>query len=190
MKNLLIAALTLCSVTALAQTYKVDTSKTTINWVGKKVAGQHSGIVSAKAGNLVFKENDLVGGEIVVDMNSIKCTDITDAETNGKFLGHIKSPDFFDTAKFSEAKIVIKSVKKAAKGFDVTADLTIKGATAPITFNAEITKTEKNASTRAKIVFDRTKYDIRYSSGKFFKDLGDKVIYDDVELTVDVTATK
>ena len=36
----------------------------------------------------------------------------------------------------------------------------------------------------AEIVIDRSKYDVRYGSGSFFDDLGDKTIYDDFTLTV------
>ncbi len=190
MKNLFVLAVAMFSLTAFAQTYKVDTAKSTVNWLGKKVTGQHNGTISAKSGSLVFTEAALTGGEIVVDINSMTCTDITDAETNGKFLGHMKSPDFFDVAKFPEAKMVIKSVKKAKKGFDVTVDFTLKGKTAPLTFNAEITKADKTASIKANFKFDRTKWDLRYGSTSFVKGLGDKAIYDDVELTVDIAAAQ
>ena len=190
MKNLLIAALTLVSVSAFAQTYKVDTAKTKLVWVGKKVTGQHTGAVSAKSGNLVFKGEELVGGEVIVDMNTITCTDITDAKTNGDFLGHIKSPDFYDVAKHPEAKLVIKSAKKSGKNYAVVADLTIKGKTAPVNFSLEVVKSDKTVSGKTKLVFDRTVWDIRYGSGKFFKGLGDKVIHDEIEVSVDVTAAQ
>lgn len=189
MKKLLVVGLALFSLAAAAQTYKVDTAKTKIEWLGKKVTGQHNGAISAKSGSLVFTGADLTGGEIVVDTNSITCADITDAETNGKFLG-IKSPDFFDTAKYPEAKMVIKSVKKAAKGVDVTVDFTLLGKTAPLTFNAEVAKADKTASIKAKFKFDRTKWGLKYGSKSFFKSIGDKAINDDVELTVDLAAAQ
>ena len=190
MKKLLVVGLALFSLAAAAQTYKVDTAKTKIEWLGKKVTGQHNGTISAKSGSLVFTGADLTGGEIVVDTNSITCADITDAETNAKFLGHIKSPDFFDTAKYPEAKMVIKSVKKAAKGFDVTADFTLLGKTNPVTFNAEVVKADKTASIKTKFKFDRTKWGLQYGSKSFFKSIGDKAINDEVELTVDLAAAQ
>lgn len=190
MKKLIVVGLALFSLAAAAQTYKVDTAKSKIEWLGKKVTGQHNGAISAKAGSLTFKGADLTGGEIVVDTNTITCADITDAEYNAKFIGHMKSPDFFDVAKYPEAKMVIKSVKKAKTGYDVTADFTLLGTTAPITFNAEIAKTDASATIKSKFKFDRTKWNLKYGSSNFFKGLGDKAIHDDVELTVDVIATK
>ncbi|MBC7126302.1 MAG: YceI family protein, partial [Bacteroidales bacterium] len=62
----------------------------------------------------------------------------------------------------------------------VTADLTIKGITKPITFEV-IKKGNVYTST---ITVDRTQYNIRYGSGKFFEGLGDKMIYD--EFTIEV----
>ena len=58
--------------------------------------------------------------------------------------------------------------------------MTIKETTLPIEFTAQ-----KNDNwLMAEIVIDRSKYDIRYGSGSFFDDLGDKTIYDDFTMTV------
>ncbi|MNF42080.1 hypothetical protein D3C84_231220 [compost metagenome] len=184
MKNLKTIALALVVVlstlSVTAQTKKVDASKSTINWVGKKVTGQHSGTVNFKDGALVFKGKKLAGGTFTVDMPSLTATDLT-GEYQGKLNGHLKSDDFFGTEKFPTSTLVFKKI--AAKGKDVytvTADLTIKGKTNPVTF--DITVAGNTATTALKV--DRTKYDIKYGSGSFFDNLGDKAISDEFELTV------
>ncbi|MNQ08776.1 hypothetical protein D3C85_215760 [compost metagenome] len=184
MKNLKTIALALVVVlstlSVTAQTKKVDASKSTINWVGKKVTGQHSGTVNFKDGALVFKGKKLAGGTFTVDMPSLTATDLT-GEYQGKLNGHLKSDDFFGTEKFPTSTLVFKKI--AAKGKDVytvTADLTIKGKTNPVTF--DITVSGNTATTALKV--DRTKYDIKYGSGSFFDNLGDKAISDEFELTV------
>jgi polyisoprenoid-binding protein YceI len=186
MKNLksialaFVVALSTLSVTA--QTKKVDISKSTINWVGKKVTGEHSGTVALKSGALVFKKNTLTGGTFTVDMTTLTATDLT-GEYQGKLNGHLKADDFFGTEKFPTSTLVFKTI--ATKGNDVytvTADLTIKGKTNPITF--DITVKGNTATTALKI--DRTKYDIKYGSKSFFEGLGDKTIYDDFDLTVNL----
>ena len=186
MKNLktiaLAFAVALSTLTITAQTKKVDASKSTINWVGKKVTGQHSGTVAIKDGALVFKKNVLKGGTFTVDMTSLTSTDLT-GEYLGKLNGHLKSEDFFGTEKFPTSTLVFKTI--AAKGngvYTVTSDLTIKGKTNPVTF--DLTVKGDTASTAFKV--DRTKYDIKYGSGSFFEGLGDKTIYDDFELTVNL----
>jgi polyisoprenoid-binding protein YceI len=184
MKNLKSIALAfvvaLSTLAVTAQTKKIDVSKSTINWVGKKVTGEHSGTVALKSGALVFKGAALVGGNFTADMTTLTSTDLT-GEYLGKLNGHLKSEDFFGTEKFPTSTLVFKTI--AAKGsgvYTVTADLTIKGKTNPVTF--DITVNGNTATTAFKV--DRTKYDIKYGSKNFFEGLGDKTIYDDFELTV------
>lgn len=191
MKTLIAAVFALSTATAFAQnkpmteTYNVDPSATKITYVGKKVTGQHTGNVTVKSGNLVFTGPELTGGEVVVDMNSLTSTDITDKDTNAKYVGHMKSPDFFDTAKYPEAKLVVKKTKANAKGLEVTGDLTMVGQTQPVTFQVtDWKKTATDVTGKAFVKVDRTKWGLKYGSGSFFKGLGDKAI--DNEFTLDI----
>jgi polyisoprenoid-binding protein YceI len=184
MKNLKSIALALvvvfATVSASAQTKKVDATKSSINWLAKKVTGQHNGTVNIKDGALVFKGGKLKGGTFTVDMPSMTATDLS-GEYQGKLNGHLKSEDFFSTAKFPTSTLVFKTIGAKAKDvYTVTADLTIKGITNPVTF--DITTTENSATT--KFMVDRTKYDIKYNSASIFSSIGDKAIDDNFELTV------
>jgi polyisoprenoid-binding protein YceI len=184
MKNLKAIALALVvvlsTVSVSAQTKKVDAGKSSINWLAKKVTGQHSGTVNLKEGALVFKGAKLAGGNFTVDMTSLTATDLT-GEYLEKLNGHLKADDFFGTEKFPTAKLIFKTIaKKAANVYSVTGDLTIKGITKPITF--ELATTATSATT--KFMVDRTVYDIRYGSKSFFESIGDKAIDNEFELTV------
>jgi polyisoprenoid-binding protein YceI len=186
MKNLKSIALAfvvaLSTLAVTAQTKKVDASKSTINWVGKKVTGEHSGTVGIKSGALVFKKNVLKGGTFTVDMTSLNATDLT-GEYQGKLNGHLKADDFFGTEKYPTSTLVFKTIADKGNGlYTVTADLTIKAKTNPITF--DITVKGDTATTALKI--DRTKYDIKYGSKSFFEGLGDKTIYDDFDLAINL----
>ncbi|WPU67129.1 YceI family protein [Peredibacter starrii] len=196
MKTLLAVALAF-SATAYAQnkpmtqTYNVDSAATKIVYVGKKVTGQHTGNVTAKSGNLTFLGEQITGGEVVVDMNSLTSTDITDKDTNAKYLGHMKSADFFDTAKYPEAKLVIKNSKKTDKGLEVTGDLTMIGKTNPITFLVtDLKKTDAGVTGKSNVTINRTKWGLVYGSGSFIKGLGDKAINDEFTLAIDLSAKK
>jgi len=186
MKNLKSIALALvvafATVSVSAQTKKIDAAKSSINWLGKKVTGQHNGTVNFKDGALVFKGKKVAGGNFTVDMTSLTATDLQ-GEYQGKLNGHLKADDFFGTEKFPTAKLVFKKVAvKSANVFTVTADLTIKGITKPVTFDLATTA---NAAS-AKFMVDRTKYDIKYGSGTFFTSIGDKAIADEFELDVNL----
>lgn len=184
LKSITLALLvTVGSLTATAQTKAIDASKSTINWVGKKVTGQHEGTVALEKGALIFKGKNLVGGNFTVNMTSISTTDLQPGQGKEKLDGHLKADDFFGTDKFPKATLVFKTIaKKGANEYSVTADMTIKDKTNPVSF--VITVNGNKATTALSI--DRTKFDIKYGSGSFFDNLGDKAISDQFDLNVNL----
>lgn len=181
----------LFSLNSQAKTsFDVLSNKSILKWTGKKVTGKHFGKVKINKGKLEFEGQDLKGGEFEIDMSSIMVEDLTDKEWNTKLVNHLKSDDFFSVNKHKTAKIVIKDVIFGKGGtYNVTADLTIKGVTKPVLFDAAVTRTKNQVEAKAKIVFNRTHWNVKYRSGNFFKDLGDKMIYDDVEIDVTLVAS-
>ncbi|WP_448518482.1 YceI family protein [Rhodoflexus sp.] len=190
-----LAVLALVAFTAPQETYKINTRASSIGWVGKKITGQHNGTVKISGGSLEMANGKITGGEFFIDMTSIVCEDIKDAETNSKFIGHLKSDDFFSVDKHPTATFKIKNanpgaVKDGKQTYRIAGNLTIKGITKHVEFDAE-TKTEGNKlMATAAFKIDRSKWDIRYGSGSFFDDLGDKMIYDDIELTLNTVFEK
>ena len=185
MKNLKTIALALLVVlgttTATSQNKKINVEKSKINWVGEKVTGKHSGTPDFKDGVIIFQKNKLAGGIFTVNMTSLTVTDIKAGEGKEELEGHLKADDFFGTEKFPTAKLEFKTIAtKSAELYTVTADLTIKGITKPITFDLNV----KGNSATTTLKVDRTKYDIKYNSKSFFESIGDKAIYDEFELTV------
>lgn len=174
-----------------ATNLKVNTTKSELTWLGKKVAGEHTGKITLKEGTLILDGTKLTGGKFVADLNSMTCTDITDKEYNGKLIGHLKSDDFFSVAKHPTAEFVVtKAVAKSAGVYDVTGNLTIKGITKPVTFPVTVKATAAGAEATGTMVVDRSKYDIKYSSKSFFENLGDKAIHDDFSIDVKLVAAK
>ena len=186
--------LTLCVFTlsfVCAQTYKVDAEKSTLSWLAKKVTGQHNGIVKVKSGELIFNKKVLKGGSFVIDMQSIVCDDLTDADMNGKLIGHLKSEDFFSVAAFPESQLVLTDIKvKDKTTYNIKGKLTIKGISNIVEFPATLSINNNKVVGVANIKVDRTKYNIRYGSAKFFESIGDKAINDEFELMVKLEASK
>jgi polyisoprenoid-binding protein YceI len=169
----------------------VNLSKSSASWLGKKVTGEHSGAVTIKSGKLVTDGKSIKGGTFEIDMNSITCKDLTDAEWNGKLVGHLKSEDFFNVAKFPVATFVITSVAPKTDGTaQISGKLTIKGITKDLSFPAKVSSTPAGVTASANIVVDRTAYDIKYGSKSFFDSLGDKAIDNEFTLTVNLVAGK
>ncbi len=162
---------------------EVKVSESKVTWKGYKVTGSHDGTIDLKSGFLMMDGKKLTGGEFVVDMTSITVTDLASGEGKEKLEGHLKSADFFGIENHATAKLVITSAEKFNKtSYTVKGDLTIKGITNEITL--VVSMFENKATATMKV--DRAKFDIRYGSGSFFDNLGDKTIYDEFDLVVDL----
>jgi polyisoprenoid-binding protein YceI len=175
-------------------TYTVDASNSTVKWVAKKVTGQHDGVVTMKEGNLDYTDGVLTGGKFVVDMTSIKVMDLK-GNMAGKLEGHLKSPDFFAVEEFTTATFEItKVVPRGMPGeYKVEGNLTVKGITEEVKIPViKLNETADGITTveDITITLDRTDFNVKYGSGTFFSNLGDKTIYDDFELTIAVAANK
>lgn len=160
---------------------EIDTKASSFKWTGKKVTGQHYGTLPIKSSKLMEKKGQLVGGEIELDLTKMTVDDLT-GDYQKKFLSHIKSADFFEVKKWPTAKLVIETVK----GTKAKGKLTIKGITQPVEFAFKKAKDVYSGTLK----FDRTKFKMIYGSGDFFKNLGDKVIYNDVTLDFKVKVQK
>ncbi len=179
-----------CAGTAFGADSKlnVDAAKSSVQWTGSKVVGgAHTGKVKVKSGGVTLDAGKVKGGEVIVDMTSIVNEDLTDATWNKKLVDHLRSPDFFDVTKHETAKLTIDGIE-SQKGneYKLKGTLTIKGISKPVTFTAVEREEKGGKAVKAELAFDRTDFGVKYNSGKFFQGLGDKVINDEVKLTVDV----
>jgi polyisoprenoid-binding protein YceI len=179
-----------------APAYAVQPQLSTLGWEGKAVTHGHNGTMNFSSGELLVKGNAIVGGTVTVDMKTMKATDIKDAESQTKFVGHMSADDFFGVATYptSTFKIVsVAPIKGAAKDADnatITGDMTIKGVTQRISFPAKVGVKGDLASATGKVTVDRTKFGLKYGSKSFFESIGDKAINDNFDLTFNVIAKK
>jgi hypothetical protein len=171
-------------------TFKVYESQ--VLWKGYKPTGSHNGLVDLNEGVLAVKDNHLVGGKFIIDMNSIKVLDMPETDPyNKKLLNHLKSPDFFDTTKYPTATFEITTVKPQAENYLIEGNLTIKDVTKNISFPAMVLN-KKDAITfySDAIKIDRTDFGIKYKSKKFVGNLKDKFIDDLFDITFKIKAKK
>jgi polyisoprenoid-binding protein YceI len=184
--SLFIMILTFGLVSVSAQkTFKADAAATVIKWNGKKLAGEHTGTISLKEGWLTVDKKVITGGEFVVDMTTIKDLDIKDEGMRGKLEGHLKSDDFFGVEKYPVSKLVITGSTPGVDGsLIVKGKLTIKASTNPVEFTAKSSVSGDVTTWSAVVTVDRSLYDVRYGSGKFFPNIGDKAISDDFTLDI------
>ncbi len=170
----------------------LDTNSSVISWVGKKVTGEHRGTVRISSGEALLSDGVLVGGNFNVDLSSIRVGDIDDPEDNQKLTKHLKSEDFFAASLYPAANFTITKAeaipgaKAGAANYKVVGDLSIKGIKREVQFPVTVVMENGKARATAKFELDRTKWGVRYGSGQFFENLGDKLIYDNFEVAFDV----
>jgi len=167
--------------------YTVNVDSSTIKWTGKEITtDSHYGTLGLKQGAVEVSTAGIVSGNVVVDMNSIQCLDMT-GRGKTKLEGHLRSDDFFGVQSYPEAALRFASLSAETSGkIHFTGDLTIKNITHPITFSGLIHQSGNNYSATINFSFDRTLYDVKYRSGKYFKDLGDKLILDDIDISAKI----
>ena len=170
--------------------FKLATAQSTIEWTGRKVTGSHNGTIAIKEGTLVFNDGKLSGGKVIIDTTAITILDVTDPDTNAQFAGHLASDDFFNSAQYPEALFQITAVQAGNNIYRIDGNLTVKGITHAVSFDAAINNTDEVVVLSGKITIDRTKYGMKFRSGNFFLNLGDTLIYNDFDLTVHITAQR
>ena len=171
------------SILTAADTLQVDMENSQIKWIGRKVTGEHSGTLNLSGGWVVLDKNSINSGKFIFDMASISNTDIESPEWKQKLEDHLKSEDFFHTDSFPHAILEIKGrqsliIENSKKSDQILADLTIRGITHEIKFPFDLTQSQNNFNAEGSVDIDRTLYNIQYKSGKYFDELGDKLIYD------------
>ena len=161
----------------VAQELVLDTSSSKLKWTGTEITSKtHYGSLIFKSGTITMKNNKPDKGEFVVDMTTLKNEDVPEAY-RGRLEGHLKSDDFFSVEKFPKAVLKINSSSFLnSEKYNLEGDLTVKGMTHPISLSITTMKNKWIAN----LTFDRSKYDVRFRSGTFFENLGDKLIYDDI----------
>ncbi|WP_299120351.1 YceI family protein [uncultured Tenacibaculum sp.] len=182
--------------TPLSGNKSINIDKSTIIWKGHKILGSHTGEIKLKNAGLTFNNGTLTKGSFIVDMNTIKAVELMkdgddneEEEENNEgeehddrddLANHLKNEDFFDVNKYPEATFTIKEATNNGNSYKIKGDMTIKGITKEISFDATITA----QTLKAHIKINRTDFGIKYGSGSFFKNLGDNIIKDQFDLII------
>lgn len=164
-------------------TFQILKTGSAVNWTGKKVLGLHTGSIDIAEGRLNMEGDQIIGGEVLIDMASIRITDIEDPAVNKQFLDHLWHADFFDVAAYPLARFTLKKASRLQDmQYRLEGELSIKNITHPIHYTSTIEVFTDTLHAMGEMKIDRTLYDIRYGSGKFIANLGDKLIYDEFVL--------
>ena len=183
------------STTKNGKVFTVDNATSKIEWKGYKVVKSdntsHIGTVDLQSGEVTIKDNKLESGKFVADMATLTSVDLKDdAENLNKLNGHLKSADFFDVEKYPTTTYEITKVSDAPEGSDyntvLDGNLTIKGITKPVQFNANVKINGANVmiATQPKDI-SRKEFGV-----EFQMPVANGLIKDDITVQIVVNATE
>jgi polyisoprenoid-binding protein YceI len=185
MKKQLKPLLSICLVlmafgSSQAQNLNQLSSQSYLRWYGEELTGKtHFGNLSFKKAQINLQDGVITSGNFLVNMTSLTVEDLSGGG-KAKLTSHLKSDDFFSVEKHPEAILTITQKAKVENGVQsLVGELTIKGINHPVEFTMTL---GENNSAKAQLTFDRSKYEVRFRSGSFFENLGDKLILDDIKL--------
>lgn len=164
---------------------QADVANSQLVWKGHKIMGSHEGEMDLKSGYLIKNKNTITGGEFVVDMHSIRAKKLMDGgddHDKNELAAHLRDGDFFDASTYPTAKFIVTKAENSDGKLKISGNMTIKAVTQPISFLATWT----NDVLKANVNIDRTKFNIKYGSGSFFDNLGDRAIKDQFSLDLNV----
>ena len=183
---------TLNQLTPEAGTYSLLIDDSELSWIGTELSTKtHTGTIDFTDGTIVVDSDNTISGNVKINMSTINVTDLQ-GRSKEMLERHLRSSDFFEVESYSEAKFsfISKSFDKLTNQISFVGDLTIKDITNPISFNATLLETSPFLKAKAVLSFDRSKYNVRFRSGNFFENLGDKLILDDIDVNIRLVTKK
>ena len=172
--------------------YSVVVDRTELSWIGKEISTKiHTGTLNLIDGTIQIIDENTINGNITIDMSSINVTDLQ-GRAKEMLEGHLRSADFFEVENYPNATLSFKSktYNKLKNQIDFEGQLTIKDISNPILFSATLLESSPYLRAKSILSFDRSKYDVRFRSGSFFENLGDKLILDDIDVNIMLVTEK
>ncbi len=175
-----------------SEKFIANVGESTIEWKGFKPTGSHTGTINLESGVFTTNDGKIHSGTFLIDMKSIKVTDIPETEKgNANLVGHLSSADFFDVEKFPGAAFEVTGLEDTDGKTMLSGNLSLKGVKNNITFPVSVSEDGDNLTLASEaFTIDRSKWNVQYGSKSFFDNLGDKFINDDIELKITVKAKK
>ena len=166
---------------APGQKYLITPQNSKIEFIGAKVTGHHNGSFGDFSGEVDYTGN--------IEQSHVSITIKADSITTDTpdLTKHLKTPDFFDVAKFPQENFVSTAIKPGGEkgaSHTVTGNLTLHGVTKSITFPATINVTNDLATVDADFAINRKDFGINYAGA------ADNLIRDDVALKLTIRAAR
>ncbi len=167
--------------------FSIDLEESRCEWTGRNLVNKHTGTVAITSGHLDFNNGTLSGGEIILDLKKMKCSDLEGSDLHQVLIDHLHSDDFFDVEKFPHVTVSLDNLKEG----NATAQVTMKGVTHQVSIPTRGGLNEDGLPVaQASCCIDRTKWGVIYGSKKFFHKLAGHFVHDDIELDLRIVTKR
>ena len=177
-------------------TYDVDLSESWVEWTGRNLLNSHYGRIGLRRGEISVRDGRLAGGEFVLEMAEITCHDLAGTPLHDVLVAHLRSDDFFDTGQFPTARFVLSATSSPAeatpgsRNLPISGELTMKDISAPLQLFASAgVAPDGRLAAQAEFELDRTRWNVLYGSGKFFRRLGGHLVNDCISIRLRIVAS-
>lgn len=167
--------------------YTIDPDASVVTWKGTAIGKEHVGDVRVKEGTIMVQDRSVSDGSVVVDMTSISDHDL-DSVMQEQLVQHLKSDDFFAVETYPETTLHFTEVVRTSYMgvYTVTADLTIRGITHPISFDLIVKPDGDAMIATTDLVIDRTQWDVTFGSERFADKIGATIVDDEISLHMEL----
>jgi polyisoprenoid-binding protein YceI len=162
--------------------YRFSPADSKVSFVGAKITRKHDGSFGKFSGTVQVRDGDAAKSNVVVeiDMSTVS----VDAD---KLTAHLRTPDFFDVAKYPTARFTSTAVRAGGENgaiHTVSGNLELHGVTKAISFPATIRLTADQVDADAEFAINRKDFGIVYPG------MPDDLIKDEVLIKLQVHAKK
>jgi polyisoprenoid-binding protein YceI len=159
------------------ETLAITPENSKVEFVASKVTRSHNGSFKQFSGTIELVADNVPNSRVTIDIDTASV--VADDE---QLTGHLKTPDFFDVAKFPKATFASTKIEPAGGGdaYTVTGNFELHGVKKSITFPATIKATADSVAVDAEFAINRKDFGIVY------KGKADDLIRDEVVLKLNL----
>jgi rhodanese-related sulfurtransferase len=174
--------------------FNVDPNRSAVRWIGRNLLNQHNGTVGIASASLAIDQERLVGGNAVMDMESIHCEDIEDPSLASMLISHLRTDDFFLVDSFPTAEFNLESAEPipdatpGSPNANLVGSFTLRGQTQPLQFPATLGLNEEAIALQAHFDIDRVLWGSKYGSGRIYESLGKHIVNDRISISFQLIA--
>jgi polyisoprenoid-binding protein YceI len=175
--------------------HTLDLNRSTAFWKGRIFGGMHGneGTIKFSAGEIALNsKGEPYHASFVIDMESIKNTNLKEPNQQLNIEMDLKSDKFFDSKRYPKGYFKSTQIRKNGAGeYSVQGDLTIKGISKPIVIKVKLTNNMDGLKASSDFTFYRSRWGVNLSTPNvLYTNIGEGLIAEEVPMSFQMVFAK